>query len=68
MKTAVRIAVSLISSVVIVYAISWVCAAHILARDADMTGPYVGLVMWSATGISIAAIVGLTALFYRVIS
>ena len=66
MKTAVKITISLLSSAVLVLAASWIYLGHFLGPKI-ISEQNVGSVMWSATGISIAAIVGLTVALYRVI-
>jgi membrane protein DedA with SNARE-associated domain len=65
MKTATKIALSLISSAVLVLAASWIYLGHFLGPK--ITEHNVGLVMWSAAGITAALIVTLTLVLYRVV-
>lgn len=64
MKTATKIALSLISSAVLVLAASWIYLGHFLGPKITEN---VGLVMWSATGIGAVMILALTVTFYRMV-
>ncbi len=66
MKTAVKIALSLISASVLTIIASWVCLGHSLGPKI-ITEQNVGLVMWSAAGITAVVIAALTVAFYRVV-
>jgi heme/copper-type cytochrome/quinol oxidase subunit 1 len=66
MKKAARIVLSLISSTALVVVFSWWYMIHHF-RTTEMTDQNLGLFMWSVIGASALAIVGLTALCYRMV-